>query len=301
MPVAGLVVSGAIAAYSAKKQSDAAKSASKAQAQATDQASQVQWDMYNQNRTDLEPWRQAGLTGLNQYMALLGLPTNNVAAATAPAGAPSSSNEYLSGKGMNAQLYYSDPAYRDAFNEVAALHNLDPQQGFTRGGMDLGKISADIQNRYLTKSRAANPATTGGIQANPMSQQQAFDAFRATPGYQFGLDEGQKTLQSSAAAAGGLFSGKAGKALVKFGTDYADQQGYQPYVNRIASLAGLGQTATNTIGGYGQNTANNVGNGLLSAGNARASGIAGSANAWGNFAGGLAGMLGNYGAQKGYF
>jgi hypothetical protein len=136
----------------------------------------------------------------------------------------------------------------------------------------------------------AQPA--GAPASSAQTMQQAFDKFRATPGYQFGFNQGQTALTSAANASGGLFSGKAGKALVKFGTDYADQQGYTPYMNRLASAAGLGQTATNQVGQYGQSTANNVGNALMSAGNARASGITGSANSWGNAIGQGAGLFG---------
>lgn len=52
-------------------------------------------------------------------------------------------------------------------------------------------------------------------------------------------------MQASAAARGGLNSGATLKALTEFGNNYADQQGYTPYMNKLASLAGIGQTATN--------------------------------------------------------
>ena len=121
---------------------------------------------------------------------------------------------------------------------------------------------------------------------------QAFDRFRNTPGYQFGLTEGQRTLESSAAAQGGLFSGKAAKALTKFGQDYADQQGYRPYMNSLASLAGIGQTATSQNNSLGQAAAGNIGQAYMGAANARASGIQGRANAWGDTINGLAGAAG---------
>lgn len=53
--VAGAVISG-----------NAAKDAANTQAAAARDANAVQWDMYQQQRTDQEPWRQAGVKALGQ-------------------------------------------------------------------------------------------------------------------------------------------------------------------------------------------------------------------------------------------
>jgi len=45
------------------------------------------------------------------------------------------------------------------------------------------------------------------------------DQFTADPGYAFRLSEGQKALERSAAARGGLLSGGTGKALQRFGQE----------------------------------------------------------------------------------
>jgi len=124
--------------------------------------------------------------------------------------------------------------------------------------------------------------------------------FRNTPGYQFGLDEGAKTVQASAAARGGLNSGATLKALTKFGNDYADQQGYTPYMNRLASLSGMAQTSTNTTGQLGANVANQIGQNTMAAGDARAQGIYGSANAWSNYANSMTKAAGNMYGGSGY-
>lgn len=124
--------------------------------------------------------------------------------------------------------------------------------------------------------------------------------FQADPGYAFRLSEGQKALERSAAARGGLLSGGTGKALQRFGQDLGSQEytnAFNRYqVNRsnllqpLQSLAGQGQTTANTIGNYGQamtsdinaslgNYGTNASNALIGAGNARASGYVGQANA----------------------
>lgn len=100
--------------------------------------------------------------------------------------------------------------------------------------------------------------------------------FQADPGYAFRLSEGQKALERSAAARGGLLSGATGKALTRYGQEAGSQE-YQNAFNRyqaeraarlqpLQSLAGVGQTAANTLGAAGQNYAGNVGNALINQG-----------------------------------
>ena len=116
------------------------------------------------------------------------------------------------------------------------------------------------------------------------------------PGYAFRLSEGQKALDRSAAARGGLISGGALKAAQRFGQDLGSQEyqnaynraltGYNADVareatgyNRLAALAGIGQTATGQIGAAGQNMASNVGNLMTSGAAANAAGQVGGTNA----------------------
>jgi hypothetical protein len=142
---------------------------------------------------------------------------------------------------------------------------------------------------------------------------QSFGAgdFQADPGYQFRLSEGQRGLDNSLAARGGLLSGAALKASMRFNQDSASQEYGNAYgrfnndrgtkFNRLASLAGVGQSATNTVGQAGQNTqnslsqlgmnyANNVGSNIMGAGNARASAYVNTGNAINNGISNLTGM-----------
>jgi len=115
------------------------------------------------------------------------------------------------------------------------------------------------------------------------------DQFNADPGYAFRLKEGQKALERSAAARGGLLSGGTGKALQRFGQEMGSQE-YTNAFNRyqaerqarlgpLQSLTGMGQTTANTIGQAGQSMASNVGEAIGSGAAARASGYVGQANA----------------------
>ena len=134
--------------------------------------------------------------------------------------------------------------------------------------------------RALNKLEAASEYTPFG-----MAQ------FQADPGYGFRFDQGQKALERSAAARGGLISGNTGGALQQFGQGLASQE-YQNAFNRyqtersarlnpLQSLAGVGQTSVNQLGAAGQNYASGMGEALGAAGQARASGYMGGANAIG--------------------
>lgn len=104
------------------------------------------------------------------------------------------------------------------------------------------------------------------------------DILNEDPGYAFRLSEGQKALDRSAAARGGLISGAALKAATRFGQDYGSQE-YTNAFNRYANIAGLGQTATNNMSNAAGNFGAAEGANAINAGNARASGYVGGANA----------------------
>jgi hypothetical protein len=125
----------------------------------------------------------------------------------------------------------------------------------------------------------------------PMSDYTKFgmDQCQADPGYAFRLSEGQKALDRSAAARGGLISGSALKAAQRFGQDMGSQE-YQNAFNRyqterasalapLQSLAGIGQTTASNLGATGAANANAVGGYLTSGAAANAAGNVGAANA----------------------
>lgn len=107
-------------------------------------------------------------------------------------------------------------------------------------------------------------------------QRFGMDQFQQDPGYAFRLAEGQKALDRQAAARGGLISGGALKAAQRYGQEMGSQE-YQNAFNRyqternaqlnpLQSLAGVGQTAANTLGAAGQQYGANVGNAMLNQG-----------------------------------
>lgn len=139
---AGAVAGGAMAASGAKK-------AAQTQAASADRASQIQLDMYNQTRQDLDPYKQAGATSLSQMMGQM-----------APDG-------YFN-QTYTGQDIYSDPSYQfrlqqgqDAIQSSAAAQGgllsgatLKTLQGY---GQDMAsqeysnaynRFNADQTNRY---------------------------------------------------------------------------------------------------------------------------------------------------------
>lgn len=93
------------------------------------------------------------------------------------------------------------------------------------------------------------------------------------PSYKWRLDQGEKALQASAAARGGLLTGQGLKDISDYGQNAASQE-YQAafdrynvnqnnLYNRLAGLSGTGQVASGNTGEYGQNMANQVGGNLL--------------------------------------
>jgi hypothetical protein len=195
--------------------SKAAGSAADAQVQSSKEANATQLKMFEQNRADQEPWRQAGTVALGQLGA-----------------------------------------------------------GTAAGG----DFNRDFTMADFTKD----------------------------PGYDFRMQQGQRGLDASAAARGGALSGGAIKASTRYGQDYASgeyQNAYNRFnadrtarFNRLSSLAGVGQTATNQVGAQGAQVASSIAENQIGAGNARASGYVGQGNAMSS----AANTLGNFAMNSQY-
>jgi hypothetical protein len=116
------------------------------------------------------------------------------------------------------------------------------------------------------------------------------------PGYQFGLDQGQQALDRKASAAGGRFGGAQLKAASEYGTNYASTgygaayQRRQDRLNRLAALAGIGQTATQGSAMAGAGSANAISGLMSSQGDASAASSLYQGNIWGNAANQLGAM-----------
>lgn len=129
------------------------------------------------------------------------------------------------------------------------------------------------------------------------------------PGYGFRLAEGQKALERSAAARGGLLSGSMLKGTQRFGQELASQEFQNAFArarqqradvtNALLGIGGYGPSlASSAAGSIGQ-TGSSLANLQMGAGQARASGYIGQSNALAQALG--QGAMG-YGLYKGgYF
>ena len=166
----------------------------------------------------------------------------------------------------------------------------------TAPGGDWATLTPEEQAQAWAQYDASNPAAGGqqtmGGQFGSMSTPFSGTNWQVDPGYQFRLNEGQKALERSAAARGGLMSGGTLKAIQGYGQEMGSQEygnAYNRYnndqtnlFNRYASLAGMGQTATNQVGSYGANMANQMGQNYGDIGNAQSAGTIAGSNAWTN-------------------
>jgi hypothetical protein len=165
------------------------------------------------------------------------------------------------------------------------------------------KIWNETKGMYNQQRADQEPWRQAGLKAltglGDADYQRDFSAadFTKDPGYEFRMAEGQKALERSAAARGGLQTGGTLKALTKYGQDYASNEYNNAYTrfnadrdrrfNRLSSLAGFGQqanaqnaAANAQQGQFAQNYAGTVGNNLMGIGNAQGAASIAKGNAW---------------------
>lgn len=243
---------------SADAQRSASNKARDAQSGAAADATALQKYMYDQTRTDNLPALDSRNAGLNQLKILLGL-----------------------GGVQDKPMQRTEAQLRAA---LAPRYADDPE------GLDAAvKIWQDRE-----AAKVADWTKSGGGNANfgALNQRYTGADLKNDPGYQFGLQQGTDAIQSSASARGGLFSGATQKALAKYGQDYAGtkfNEGFNRFqaqqdstFNRLAGLAGIGQTGSNQIGMAGQNYANQAGQNMIGVGNAQAANSLNQGNILGN-------------------
>lgn len=112
------------------------------------------------------------------------------------------------------------------------------------------------------------------------------------PGYQFGLQQGQQSLERSLASKGLGVSGAALKAAAQFGTDYGttklndafsrQQSANQQIYNQLAGLAGMGQASANQTAAAGAQFGAQAGSNMIGAANAGAASTLAQGNLWSN-------------------
>lgn len=181
----------------------------------------------------------------------------------------------------------------------SALIGSDASRRASNQQTDASNRSSDLQQQQYEQTRTDNVPLLDA-RNNALSQIQALLAnpggITKDPGYQFGMDQGTRAINSGAASRGMTYSGAAGKALARYGSDYAGTKLDQTY-NRLSNLAGLGQVGANNNQQAGMNYANNVGSNMMGAANVNAAAGMSNANRMGN----ALNQVSAYGDRNGWF
>jgi hypothetical protein len=159
-----------------------------------------------------------------------------------------------------------------------------------QAGISAEERQADIAREDIAPWREAGGralTTLEGELEGPISPDMA--GFEGMPGYKFRLSQGMQALDRSAAARGGVGGGghKAsildyaqGSASQEYDKEYGRRYGARSdYLNRLAAMAGLGQTATTAGAGLGAGSAARIAGGYRDIGTAGAAGTMGTAQA----------------------
>ena len=275
----GLIGSG----IGAVAQSSSAKSAAKSQEAAANRQIDLQERIYGETTARFDPFLQTGTRAQNALAYELGLGERPMIGGTPLAVTEVTSGGLPQGVPAGAAWFEGGPG--------------DPGGFYSEGQRYSGQATPRV-----TQYRAGDQTFDDRAQADAFARANMtggteYQGFQKTPGYDFQLSQGMDSLQSTAAARGGLMSGATLQAAQGFGQGLANQE-YGNYLSRLGSMASGGQAAAGAQANAGANYGAQAGNALAGIGNAQAAGAIGSGNA---IAGGInnaMGWLGYMGAQQ---
>lgn len=161
-------------------------------------------------------------------------------------------------------------AAEDAANSTTAenAREFNLARTDTQPGRQLG-ADADAQLSRLYGYGPSQVSSDGTVTGSPAGTPD-MSAFTQSPGYQFSLSQGEKSINNSLIAQGRGLSGAALKAGSTFASGLASQN-YNDYVNQLMQQAGLGSAAVSTSAQAGASAASNDSQAYALEGNARAS------------------------------
>lgn len=247
---------------------NAAQSAAQTQADAANQASQVQNQQFQQTQANEQPFLQAGQNSLSGLMAGLnngtftpGLNPNIGALNTnALPGAANTPAAYQ----VQPFDFHASPGYQFALQQgLGAVTNRASATGGLQGGNTLkaltnyatGAANQDYQNQfadYISQNNLGLSAQNQNFSQTEQAQNQNFNQALAGQGQQFGQQLSLQQLMDSIGAQG-------------FG--------------QLQTVVGSGQNAAASLGALGANNAQSIGNNLMGAANATSAAQVAGANA----------------------
>lgn len=281
-------------------QSNSASQASKSQEAGTRAGIEAQERATGITRSDQAPAREAGKSSLAAMRLLMGIQPGSQGAVTQ--NYSGSLVDSTGGKpAPNAELYGTDPAYRKVWDEVQGIHDDWRRSTGAPAGYNSGSdpqwIERAMRERLpatATQQPVETAADGGEFGDSPLMRKFTLEDFENDPvtkaSLKFGMDEGEKAIRRMFGASGMSRSGAAVKAASRFATDYGSQKASESYArfegdktnifNRLASVAGLGQTANNVTASGTMNAANNTSAMLTAEGNARGAAAIAQGNAF---------------------
>lgn len=247
----------------------------------------LQKEIYDQQRSDAQPWYQAGTSAVNQLSTLLGLNgqgSNNSASNRQSLldqykGQFTTQNQSTGGnmyRTKDGRLVTAPEAiavraphragqYKDDFrltDEMVKDWGLSRYQEGPTSTTDTTALNSYVDNLLAQQGQENESNPLFGSLAKAFGQ----DDFQTDPGYQFRLGEGTKALERKLNAAGKTYSPEAAKALMSYGQGLASEEYGNAYnrfnidqdnlFNRLASISGFGQNASGQIANAGANYAN---------------------------------------------
>ena len=276
-----------------------ANKAAKQQAAAADAAMKLQKKMFDTQRADLEPWRRVGTQGLYSLANLMGLSSGPTRQELVDQYKPQYTRQVAgtaatTGPDLKTAMRYGAQQGR-TLNDILRLYP-KLQGGSPTAATettDWTGLNSAVDKAYSDQQAAAAADPNFGF----LAKRFGLSDFEAEPGYQFRQSEGEKALARAQAARGNYLSGQAAKEAARFGQNLATEEygnAYNRFVNdqtniynRMAGIAGIGQTATGALGAAAGNYGASVADLLTQQGNARAAGTVGQANAWNDALGGI--------------
>lgn len=208
-------------------------------------------DIYGQNKQILSPFVNRGNAAGEQINALLGLggspmqqqqvQPNALSQFRAPAGAGYGIADGQAGLGTR---YLG-----------GAMLSPDLNYGGTPQAVPNALMPSTTYGANLPSQGGPAPAQGGVGQAG--AQNNAFDIFRNSTGYQFRLGEGLDAVNSGYAGAGTLQSGAAMKAINDYAQNMASNE-FGNYLGALQSQQAVGAGGASSLAGVGQNFAGTV-------------------------------------------
>ena len=219
---AGMAIMGGSALLGGMISAGGARDAARTQADAANNAAALQKQQFDQQMALQEPYRQAGLTGQNRLMEMLGLGGDTGAAGY---------GRYTKDFGMSD--YQQDPGYQFRLSE--GLKQLGHAAG-ARGGLISGQTMKGMQdyaqgsasNEYQNAFNRYQTNRQNQLQplGNLMSSGQAAASNQAGQAGQYGANAGNMMMQAGQATAAGQMgsANSINNMLGSMGSMYQNQQ-----------------------------------------------------------------------------